>query len=253
MPRRTWTAVLALALAFVLSGCQVTLSAGIDLGDDGSGTVHAGVGFDDEAMGQIGDLGAGLRVDDLRAAGWDVEGPAREEDGLTWVRASKGFDDPEEAAVLAAQLSGPNGPFRDFRVTREHSLLRTRTSFAGVADLGAGLAGLSDADLQAALGDFDLALDVDGLRRRFGDALGERVRVEVSTELPGKVKANTPTVSGGRAVWTPALGERVELTAEGDLRRLASLIYGTLALLVAAVGLAAVGLRLRQRRRLARR
>lgn len=247
-----------LALALVCSGCQVTLSAGIDLRDDGSGTVHAGVGFDDEAVAEIGDLGAALRADDLRQAGWAVEGPAKEDDDLTWMRASKDFDDPEEAAALAAQLSGPQGPFKDFRVTRDRSLLRTRTSFTGVADLSAGLVGLSDAELQAALGEFDLGLDLEGLRRRFGDALGDRVRVQVSAKLPGKVEASStgggaPTVEGGRAVWTPAPGERLDLTAQGDLRRLAPLVYGSLALVLVAVGLAAVLLRVRQRRRVARR
>lgn len=248
---RALGAVLALALA--LTGCQVRLAAGIEVRADGSGTVRAGVGFDDEALAEIGDLAAALRADDLRAAGWKVAGPAKEHDGLTWVRASKGFDDPGQAAVVAAELSGPEGPFKDFHVTREHSLLRTQTSFAGVADVSAGLAGLSDAELQAALGDFDLGLDLEGLHRRFGDALGDRVRVEVSARLPGKVKANGATVEGGRAVWTPAPGERIELAAEGDLRRLAPLVYGTIALLVVAMGLAGVGLRIRQRRRLARR
>ena len=154
---------------------------------------------------------------------------------------------------MAAQLSGPDGPFRDFKVSRERSLFRTRTSFTGVADLTAGLAGLSDADLQAALGDFDLGLDVEGLKRRFGDALGDRVKVEVSARLPGKIEAETATVDDGRAVWTPAPGERIELVAQGDLRRLGPLLYGSLALVVAALGLAAVVLRTRQRRRLARR
>lgn len=242
-----------LVLALVTTGCQVTLTAGIDLEADGKGTVRAGVGFDDEALREVGDLGAGLRADDLRQAGWDVTGPAKEDDGLTWLRASKGFDNPDEAVRVAAQLAGPDGPFRDLRVTRERSLLRTETSFSGVVDLSEGLAGLSDAELQAALGDFDLGLDLESLRRRFGDALGDRVRVEVTTRLPGKVTANTPTFDGGRAVWTAALGERVDLVATGRLTRLASLVYGAVALLVAVAGLTVVVLRTRKRRRRARR
>ncbi len=240
---------MGLALALFASGCQVTLSAGIDVRADGSGTVRAGAGFDDEALAEIGDLGSALRVDDLRAAGWEVVGPEKEDDGRTWVRAAKDFDDPDQAAVVAAELSGPDGPFRDFRVTRERSLLRTRTSFTGVVDLTAGLAGLSDADLQAALGDFDLGIDLEGLQRRFGDALGDRVRVEVSAGLPGKVEADTATVDGSRAVWRPAAGERLELTATGDLRRLRPLVYGFLALVAVAAGLTVVVLRARVRRR----
>ncbi|MEA2826197.1 MAG: hypothetical protein QOG43_636 [Actinomycetota bacterium] len=245
--------VAAVVLALCATGCQVTLAAGIDVRADGSGTVRAGVGFDDEAMAEIGDLGAAFRADDLRAAGWEVVGPAPEDDGLTWLRASRHFDDPDEAAVVAAQLSGPEGPFRDFKVTQERSLFRTRTTFTGVTDLTAGLAGLNDADLQAALGDFDLGLDVEGLKRRFGDALGEKVRVEVSAKLPGKIEAATATVDHGRAVWTPTPGQRIDLVARGDLRRLGPLVYGSLALVVVALGLAAVVLRARQRRRLARR
>jgi len=237
------------AVALLTTGCQVTLAAGIDVRDDGSGTISAGVGFDDEALAEVGDLGAGLRADDLRAAGWEVVGPAREDDGLTWVRASKGFGDPEQAATLAAQLSGPGGPFADFRFTRQRSLLQTLTSFAGVVDLSAGLAGLNDAELQAALGDFDLGLDLEGLRRRFGDSLGDRVKVQVTARLPGQVEANTPTVDGGKAVWTPGPGERLELVANARLKRLAPLVYGAVALVVAVVGLAVVRRRARKRTR----
>lgn len=245
----------ALALALGATGCQVTLAVEVDVGADGSGTVQAGVGFDDEALREVGDLGAALRVHDLRQAGWEVVGPTREADGVTWVRASKGFDDPEEAAVVAAQLSGPEGPFRDFRVTRERSLLRTRTGFAGVVDLSAGLAGLSDAELQAALGDFDLGLDLDGLRRRFGDALGDGVRVRVSASLPGDLEANTPSVRDGRANWSAAPGERLEMTARATLTRLGPLAYGGIALLVVTAALVAFGLRSRRapRRRPERR
>jgi hypothetical protein len=256
MPSRLWLALAAVAFAVSATGCQVTLSARVDLGADGSGTVHAGIGFDDEAMGEIGDLGAALRTDDLRAAGWAVVGPAKEDDGLTWVRAAKGFDDPDEAAAVAAEVSGPDGPFRDFRVTRERSLFRTRTSFTGAIDLTAGLTGLSDADLQGALGDFDLGLDVAGLQRRFGDSLGDRVRVEVSATLPGKVEAESATsVDGGRAVWAAGVGQRVELAATGDLRRLGPLLVGALILVVVAGGLAVVVLRagVRRRKRQSRR
>jgi len=252
-----------LALALAATGCQVTLAADIDVRADGSGTVRAGVGFDAEALAQIGDLGAALRTDDLRQAGWEILGPTTEDDGLTWVRASKGFADPQEAAVVAAQLNAPGGPFTDLRVTRDRSLLRTRTSFAGVVDLSAGLASLSDDELQAALGDFDLGLDLEGLRRRFGDSLADRVRVQVSATLPGKVAlpesgtapagGGGPTVDGGRVVWTPALGERIELAATGTLTRGAPLAYGALALVLVASGLAVVGLRTRKRRRSARR
>ena len=230
--------LLALAGALLLAGtgCQVTLAAGVDAGPDGSGRVRAGVGLDDEALRQVGDLAAVLRVDDLRQAGWEVEGPAAEDDGLTWVRASKRFDDPGEADRALAELSGPAGPFKDFRLTRSGSLLRTRTTFTGTVDLGAGLAGLVDPELTERLGGGDPGLD----------AMARAARVEVSAGLPGSITTNAPVTSGGRAVWTPEMGSVLTLSAEGDLRRLAPLVYGALA--VAAVAAALVLFVVRRRR-----
>ena len=227
-----WFAAAVLMLAG--TGCQFTLVAGIDARPDGSGRVRASLGLDAEALREIGDLAGLLRVDDLRQAGWQVEGPKAEDDGLTWVRASKPFDGPGEAERAMAQLSGPGGPFRDFRLTRSGSLLRTRTAFTGTVDLSTGLAGLTDPELLERLGG-DPGLD----------ALADSVRVEVAAGLPGTITSNAPTVADGRAVWTPEMGSQVTLQADGDLRRLAPLVYGALA--VAAVA-AALVLVVRRRR-----
>ncbi len=128
-------------------------------------------------------------------------------------------------------------------MTHSQTLLRTKTGFTGVVDLSTGLTGLSDADLAAKLGDYDLGLDVEGLRRRFGQDLGTAVRIEVSAGLPGKITSNTPAVVDGRAVWSPAVGERVEMTATSDARRLTPLLYYVGGAVVVAVGLVAAVLR----------
>ena len=230
----SWLAAAVLLLAG--TGCQVTLVAGVDARADGSGRVRAGLGLDAEALREVGDLAGLLRVDDPRQAGWQVEGPEADDDGLTWVRASKPFDDPAEAERVMAELSGPGGPFRDFRLTRSGSLLRTRTAFTGTIDLSSGVAGLADPELLERLGD-DPGLD----------ALARSLRVEVAAGLPGKIRANTPAVAGGRAVWTPEMGSVLTLQADGDLRRLAPLVYGGLALLAVAAGLVLVARRRRSR------
>ncbi len=217
------------------TGCQATLAAGVDARPDGSGRIRAGLGLDAEALREVGDLGAVLRVDDLRQAGWEVEGPRAEGDGLTWVRASRPFADVAEAERVMADLSGPAGPFRDFRLSRSTSLWRTRTGFTGTVDLTGGLAGLTDPDLFERLGP-DVGLDT----------LAQAVRVEVSARLPGRVRSNATTTSGGRAVWNPEMGSQLTLRADAELRRLAPLVYGALA--VAAV-LAALVLVFRRTRR----
>ena len=213
--RRRLLPLLVGFLAWATSACQVSLTAGVDVNRDGSGRVVAGVGLDDDAVREIGDLAAALRLDDVRAAGWQVDAPRKEGDGLTWLRASKPFADPEQVPAILAELNGPGGPFRDFTVTRTESLTRTKITFTGTVDLAAGLAGLADAELTAALGDVHLGLDPDGLRSRFGD----RLKVRATAGLPGEITTNAPARDGGRALWAPEVGETVRLEASSSAFR----------------------------------
>ena len=195
-------------------GCQVVLTTGIEARRDGSGVVRAAVGLDDEALRELGDPTAELRLDDLRDAGWTVAAPAKEADGLTWVRLSKPFADPGQAGRVAAELSGPDGPFRDFRLERRRNLVRTTTDFTGVVDLTAGLAGLYDQGLRDALGDAAPALDPAALAEK-------DVRVRVEARLPGQ----------DLQVWEPTLGEELRLEATSDVLNV-RLIGGASAALV---------------------
>jgi hypothetical protein len=233
-------------LAWATGACQVSLTAGVDVNRDGTGRVVAGLGLDDEAVREVGDLATALRLDDVRAAGWQVDPPRKESDGLTWIRASKPFAQPEQVPAIVAELNGPDGPFRGFTVTRTKSLTRTKTTFTGTVDLAAGLTGLTDAELTAALGDIDLGLDADGLRTRFGD----RLKVQASAGLPGEITTNAPARDGGRAVWAPELGQTVHLEASGSAFRVDPRlpIAAGVALLL-AVTLLAVLLRRRRRPR----
>ena len=215
------------------------------MGSDGHGTVRAAMGLDDEAVRMFGDLGADLRVDDLRQAGWEVEGPKKEDDGLTWVRASRPFSDPEEANAALAQLSGPGGPLRDLQVTRSRSLLRTRTRLSGVIDLSGGIAGFSDADLAAKVGD-TLPLDLDRLRRELGPDADRALQVSFQARLPGSVRSNATTQSGGRAVWQPALGQELRIEASAEALALVPLLPAVAALLLFVV--AGASLLVRRRR-----
>jgi len=212
--------------------------------------VTAGLGLDADAVKEVGDVATALRLDDVRQAGWQVEGPRKEGDGLTWVRASKPFAGPDQLPAILAELNGADGPFRDFRVVRTKSLTRSRTTFTGTLDLTRGLAGLSDPELTTALGDVDLRLDLDGLRGRFGDALGRTVDVEVTAGLPGKVVTNAPARGdGGRALWAPELGETVELEASSEALKVdPRLPIAAGAALVLVVGALVMAYRRRRRR-----
>lgn len=245
--RRRLLPLLVALLAWATTACQVTLTAGVDVNRNGTGRVVAGLGLDDEAVREVGDLTTALRLDDVRSAGWLVDAPRKEADGLTWVRASKPFSEPEQVPAIVAELNGPGGPFRDFTVTRTKSLTRAKTTFTGTVDLAAGLTGLADAELTAALGDIDLGLDPEGLRTRFGD----RLKVSAAAGLPGEITTNAPAREGGRALWSPEIGQTVRLEASSSAfqvdPRLA--VAAGAALLLAVVSLALVVRRRRRRRR----
>ncbi len=245
--RRRLLPLLVAVLAWATGACQVTLIAGVDVNRNGTGRVTAGLGLDDDAVKELGDGATALRLDDVRAAGWQVDAPRKEGDGLTWIRASKPFADPAQVPAILAELSAGAGPFRDFRVTRTKSLTHSKTTFTGTVDLAAGLAGLADPELIAALGDVDLGLDADGLRQRFGDQLD----VRVTASLPGDVTTNAPARDGRRAVWEPELGQTLQLEASSQALKVdprLPLAAGA-ALLVPTLLLAVLVRRRRRRRR----
>ncbi len=245
MPRRLPLLLVVAVLAWASTACQLTVAAGIDVDRNGTGRITAGLGLDADAVKEVGDLNTGLRLDDVRAAGWQVDTPRKEDDGLTWVRASKPFAEPEQVPAILAELNAAGGPFKDFRVVRTKSLTRSKTTFTGTLDLAAGLTGLSDPDLDAALDDVDLGLDVEGLRRRFGDQL----KVQVTAGLPGEVKTNAPARDGGRALWAPELGQTIQMEASSEAFRVDPRlpVAAGAALLVAGVGLVVLVRRRRNR------
>ena len=186
----------AAALLLACSACHVTIATDVEARADGSGLIRAGVGLDREALAQVPQLAEQLQVDDLRRAGWRVVGPRRERDGLTWVRASFPFETPAEAHRAVAHLNGPAGPFRGFALKHEASRFRSRVRFSGTVDLGRGLEGFADAELERRLGAANPGVDAATLKRRFGVDLERLLKVEVTARLPGLVRSWRPRVGG---------------------------------------------------------
>ena len=218
-----------------MSSCQVTIVAGVDAKADG---------LDADALHQIPDLRQQLKVDDLRKAGWTVVGPRKEGDGRTWVRATKRFADAAGERRAMAELNGANGPFKDFRLTRHRSFLRTTLRFSGTVDL-AGARSFSDPQLEQRLG--GAGVDTETLRRRLDQLLNQSFRLQVSALLPGSIHSNAPTSVDGGVVWRPKVGERVQLVATArawDTRRIVLLAVAVLAAIAAVLVLV-----LRRRRR----
>jgi hypothetical protein len=241
-----------LAAAVLATGCRADVLVTVDVAADGSGRVEAAVGLDHAALARLGDLPSQLRVDDLRQAGWDVSAPARQSDGLTWVRATRRFGTPDEAARVFTELTGPEGPFRELHVTQERALFRTTTRLAAVVDLTAGVEGFSDPRLRELLGGSPFGVDRAELERQLGAPLDQVVKVRVTARLPGAVDANAPFQLGGTAEWRPEVGSQTLLAASSSAWNTRPL---ALAAASAAVALLLVGILARRlvRRRLARR
>jgi hypothetical protein len=213
---RLWRLALAGLVVVASAGCQLEVQVGVDVAPDGSGEVRVAGALDEEAAARVPDLAEQLEVDDLVATGWTVTGPALEADGRTWVRASKPFADPEGAGAVLDEISGPEGPFRDFEVRRTPSLLRDEWRFSGTVDLRAGLAGFSDDALRARLDGTDVGLTDGEVAMAAGRALDEAFTFQVAVALPSEVTSNAPGGLEGGAVWRPKLGEQLALTASGQ-------------------------------------
>jgi len=229
--RRSKLVLAAAALALVVcSACQVTIAVGVDAKQNGSGVVRAGVGLDDDALHQIPDLSQQLRVDDLKRGGWTIVGPRKESDNRTWVRATKAFATPAGAAKAMTELNGPNGPFKNFRLTSKRSFLRTKTSFTGTVDR-VGAQGLADPKLQQQLG--GSGVDPKVLEQQMNQIIDRSVRTEVVAQLPGSISSNAPTKVTGGVVWHPKAGEQAHLLASSTAWNLRPIIFGAVAILLA--------------------
>lgn len=237
--------VLALVafLVVVAAGCQVRLETTIDIGTDGRGTITQGIGFDDAALKRVGDPALALRSQDLTDAGWVVD-PVVKEGDLTWARVHHDFTTPEQANDLFAQLSAPEGPFRDFEVIRTTGPLSDSVKFTGVLDTTTGLSVFGDKALSDALG---------------GDASGGLLaRVEKEEgRPPGDMVdvAVTVTVGGTTKSWSSSYGDPSEqkMKASSSKGKLLELLGGVLLGLLVLATIAIIGLRVRARRIKSRR
>jgi len=231
--------VLAAVIVTVCSACRVDVEVGIDARSDGSGRVRVEVVADRDAAAAI-DLSKGLRVDDLRQAGWRIDGPTQRPDGGMAVVASKPFRDPAGVQLIIEELTGRDGPFQSFRLKRERSFARTTTRFAGTVDLSRGIEVFGDNGVREALGGSDIGIDLNRLEQALNGPVDGAVGVRVAIRLPGEVKSSSSAQTSDGARWELRLRERADLTAESTAWNTANLAGAAVAVL-AALGLLALG------------
>ncbi len=220
--------LVAVAVMVVLcSACRVDVEVGIDAETDGSGRVRVEVVADREVASAV-DLSAGVRVDDLRQAGWTVDGPTTRPDGAVQVVATKAFDDAEGARRTIEELGGPTGPFQGFRLERRRSFARTTTRFMGTVDFAKGVEAFGDPGIRQALGGSDVGVDLARLEEALNGPVDKAVGVQVAVRLPGDVESNAPQQTANGARWDLRLRDRVDLTAESSAWNVVNLAAGAL-------------------------
>ncbi|MFL6203753.1 MAG: hypothetical protein ACJ739_00230 [Acidimicrobiales bacterium] len=224
-------------MVVLLGGCRLQLDVNVQVAEDGSGSVEVVVAVDRDGIDRIGgDLGAVLATDDLRDAGWRIEGPDEEPDGFTRVRFRKGFDDAEQADAIFEEIAGQDGPFQDFAVSRSSSLARTEWGFRGRVDFSGGIEAFSDDQLAAVLDGEPLGQSVDEIEEQLGEALSRIIQVRVGVRLPGDVSSNATTKAENGALWQVGFGDgAVDMQAHGTETRTATVVGVVVAILCAVL------------------
>lgn len=237
-------AVLGLVLVLVAGGCRLDVAVGVDAVADGSGRVRVEVTADAELV-QVAGTQTTL-VDDLRKAGWEIEGPTTKPGGAVSFVATKPFSDPAGARRAFVELGGP---FTDLQVSRKRSLLRTTTSFHGTVDFRKGLDAFGDPDLGKALGTSDAGVDQAAVEKAVNGPIDKAFGLTVAARLPGAItSSNAPATAGNGATWQLRLRDQSTLDAESRAWNTTN-IAGFVVAVLAALGLLAFGASALLRRR----
>lgn len=188
----------------LLTACRVDTNIDVAMVENGSGVITITAVADAELVARAPGLADDLRLDDVVAAGWVVEGPAATADGGLSLVLKHAFDTPEEATALLASVNGPDGPLLDVTLARKVFEREVELSMTGFAGATAGLASFADPDLLASVGATPWAAELAESGVPPADALA----LTVSADLEGEMTSTAGTPGDdGRIRWTVPFDE----------------------------------------------
>ncbi len=170
--------------------------------DDGSGVVRVGVVADAEAVKAVESGGAkvedAVRLSDLADAGWKVGKWVRAPDGSAAIEVSRPFSAVDEVRSIMQEISGPDGPLRGVRITRDSGSFSVDYSSSGRADLENVKTGVpTDPELVASLS--GQQVDPNVIDQQLLAQVKASFALKVVIKLPGE-KAQTFTPKPGGSV-----------------------------------------------------
>lgn len=246
--RRLWAIVASLVAVLLLGGCRVDTTVGVRLAGDGGGEVSVEVVLDAAAAKRAGNLTAEIRTDDLREAGWIVEGPKSTDDGGARLVVRRPFATAAEGEAAFRSLATEESPFGTVRIEQRRGWWTTTSAFEAEVDLRGGLAAFGDQALTDVLDGQPLGVPLEALEQQLGQSLDRMFSLDVAVRLPGDVESNAPQQLEGGARWSPGLGERVTLQATSTSLNRPRVALALIAVtsVAAAAGLAVVAIRRRR-------
>lgn len=185
--------LVAVVLAVVLlAGCQVQVQVDTVIDKTGAGTVTVSVGFDAAAWERLQEHDPELRMDDARQAGWVVDLPEADADGVTWLRATKAFSSSDELPAVLAEIAGTDTMFTGVEFVRLETEDDITYRVSGDVDLTRGIATFADPELAAQLGGDPFGGNVAAIEAEEGEPVDQMVSFEITTTVAG---GNTSTVT----------------------------------------------------------
>ncbi len=232
MAARCRTALLVAFLALLAAACRVDTAVEVDIEDDGSGVVAVVFTADADAVARVPELAEGLRLDDVRDAGWTVDGPISRADGGVEVRAVKEFESASQLPAVLAEIAGEGVVFSEVVLEQTRSFAQSAYEFSIVIDPSPPVEAFSDGALAAIFDGQPFGRPLADLIAEAGrpqDSLGLQFSLTLldsdgsfsaaSAPLQADLASPSPEVDGSTARWQFAYGDpRVTLSASNTVR-----------------------------------
>ncbi len=227
-----------IALLLFVTGCNIQLRVVIDLEENGSGEVSAGIGLDAAAQDEVifQNLEQVLQTSDLETSGWTFQATGRGSDGREWYEATKPFANSDDLQNILNELTSSTNTFEDWKILTETSEKKRSYSVIGSVDLTEGFEIFTDNALNDLLEEPPLGISRDTLEENLGIPLEDTVSLRVIVNLPDE--------SDGKTFDIP-LGEQRVIDASGESEhRIAQIldwvVWAVIGLLILSILLAVI-------------